>query len=75
MESDYLMKRKLCPFDKLECVGEPCMLFSPKEEICGLLPLCTPAILPVPEGKQKPSRDIERDDHARKSRFKAELFD
>ncbi len=69
------MKRKLCPFDKLECVGESCMLFSLKEENCGLILHCTPAIHPVQEEKPKPSRDIVHGDHERKSRFKAELFD
>ncbi len=69
-ESYNLMKRKLCPFDKLECVGEPCMLFSSKEEICTLVLHCTPAILPVPDGKPKPPRDTERGDTGRKSRFK-----
>jgi hypothetical protein len=69
------MKRKLCPFDKLECVGEPCMLFSPKKEVCGLVLLCSPAILPVPEAKPKQSRDTERGETGRKPRFKAELFD
>jgi hypothetical protein len=69
------MKRKLCPFDKLECVGESCMLFSLKEENCGLVLHCTPAVLPEPYEKSKPPRDIERGGHERKSRFKAELFD
>ncbi|MEI7433892.1 MAG: hypothetical protein WCJ93_06550 [Methanomicrobiales archaeon] len=69
------MKRKLCPFDKLECVGEPCMLFSLKEGNCGLALHGTPAALPVQYEKSKPPRDIERGDHERKSRFKAELFD
>jgi hypothetical protein len=69
------MKRKLCPFDKLECVGEPCMLFSIKEENCGLVRHCSPAVLPVQDEKPKLSRDIARGDHEKKSRFKAELFD
>jgi hypothetical protein len=69
------MKRKLCPFDKLECIGESCMLFSPKEENCGLVLHCSPAILPLKDEKPKPSRDNAHSDHEKKSRFKAELFD
>jgi hypothetical protein len=69
------MKRKLCPFDKLECVGESCMLFSPKEDNCGLVRHGSPGILPVQDEKPKPSRDVARGDHEKKSRYKAELFD
>jgi hypothetical protein len=69
------MKRKLCPFDKLECVGESCMLFSINEENCGLVRHCSPAILPIQDEKPKLSRDNAHGNHEKKSRFTAELFD
>jgi len=69
------MKRKLCPFDKLECVGESCTLFAEKNEICGLVLLCSHGTLPAPGESPKPTRDMERGNRERKSRFKAELFD
>ncbi|MEI6292912.1 MAG: hypothetical protein WCP36_04480 [Methanomicrobiales archaeon] len=69
------MKRKLCPFDKSECIGESCTLFSEKKEVCGLVLLCSPAGIPVKNESPRPSGDEEYGGHERKSRFKAELFD
>jgi hypothetical protein len=69
------MKRKLCPFDKLECVGESCTLFSEKTAACGLLLLCSPPGTPAKNENHGSSRDKESGGHERKSRFKAELFD
>jgi hypothetical protein len=74
-ESDYLMKRKLCPFDKSECIGVTCTLFSEKNEICGLLLMCSPGNPPVTTGSTAESRATDQDNRERKTRFKAELFD
>jgi hypothetical protein len=74
-ETGDLMKRKLCPFDKSECVGELCMLFSEKNETCCLVLTCSPVSPPVRNEKPRPSGDMEHGGHERKSRFKAELFD
>jgi len=70
-----MTKRKLCPFDKTECVGETCMLFSEKKEICSLLILCSPGNLTGQDNVSKLARNTEPGNHERKSRFKAELFD
>jgi hypothetical protein len=68
------MKRKLCPFDKLECVGEPCMLFSREKEMCNLL-LGSPGNPPGQEHISRKTGSNEPDNNEKKSRFKAELFD
>jgi hypothetical protein len=75
LKEDQLVKRKLCPFDKSECVGELCMLYSGREDTCGLLILCSPVIPQVKAEHPTESRDAEHGARERKSRFKAELFD
>ena len=69
-----LMKGKLCPFDKLECVGETCMLFSGEKEMCNLL-LCLPGNPPRNEPVSRKVDNNEQGREIKKSRFKAELFD
>jgi len=69
------MKRKLCPFDKSECVGELCMLFSVEKGMCSFLLTRSPDLLPGQGQAGKPVRNSESGSHERKSRFKAELFD
>jgi hypothetical protein len=74
-ELNHPMKRKFCPFDKIECVGESCTLFSETKEVCGLVLLCSPAVISAKNEDPKTSGDKEYGGHERKSRFKAELFD
>jgi hypothetical protein len=73
------MKRKLCPFDKAECVGELCMAYN-EDGQCGLVCRGKPesshsggTTTEIPGKKKQVSGRRESGEKA--SRFKAELFD
>jgi hypothetical protein len=71
-----MTKRKLCPFDKVECIGEACVLYCDVNACCGLVSLT----MPGPAEKQRKAEDnkaprAREPGDARKNRYRAELFD
>lgn len=73
---EITMKEKLCPFDKSPCIREVCMAFCEETGRCGLVQRQDSEKTAIAEATRKSDSDARKnDDHQRKSRFKAELFD
>ncbi len=73
------MKKKLCPFDKIECAGELCMAFR-EDGHCGLVFIQNTGLSApvVPGTENSPGRKadaVRKEIRERKSRYHAELFD